>query len=74
MPITKQEVRPSRVMSGRAIGRLISGNGRCPKCGGYEYIVVPGIWRRAICPNCECIFIRLTGCEAYRHNQALNIG
>jgi hypothetical protein len=48
-------------------GRLASTDGRCPVCSSYKYTDAPGVWRRAICLDCEQVYIRLTVCEAFLH-------
>lgn len=46
--------------------RPIAMDGRCPVCSSYKYADAPGVWRRAMCLECEAVYIRLTGCEAFR--------
>lgn len=46
--------------------RPIVTSGKCPECGIQAYVAVPGVHRRVICPQCETIYLRLTGCEAFR--------
>lgn len=49
-------------------GRPISANGKCPACQCYSAAEVPGVRDRVICLDCETVFIRLKGCEAFRHD------
>lgn len=65
----KRTVSPNARLTDRVqpVVRPIADDGRCPVCWSYRYADAPGVWRRAICLDCEMVYVRLTGCEAFRH-------
>lgn len=49
----------------------ISANGRCPECGSYHSKELRETRNTVECCSCRLIYIRLTGCEAFRYESKL---
>ena len=47
----------------------VSTDGTCPRCEHSAYAYLPPVANRAVCCECELVYIRLTGVAAYHYRE-----